>query len=69
LPRDARAVGKTLEQLALQNLNIRIHTLRRSDKTLSNPGAATVLEANDIVVLGGEASAIEKAESYLLSGS
>ncbi|MGD9660089.1 MAG: cation:proton antiporter [Porticoccaceae bacterium] len=69
LPRDARAVGKTLEQLALQNLNIRIHTLRRGDKTLSNPGAATVLEANDIVVLGGEASAIEKAESYLLSGS
>lgn len=69
LPRDAWAVGSTLASLALESsMNIRIHSLRRGEQTMMNPAPDTLVEADDVVVLSGEQGAIEKAESYLLSG-
>lgn len=68
LPHDAFAVGKRLEELKIESFSVHIHTVRRGSEIKSNPGDALLLEANDIVVLGGEPFAIEQAEAYLLGG-
>jgi len=68
LPHDAYAVGKRLGVLQLETFNVRVHTVRRGSEIMSNPDGELLLEFNDIVVLGGEPFAIEKAEAYLLGG-
>ena len=68
LPPAAFAVGKTLDQLELARRDVRIHTIRRKEEIILNPEPGTELQAEDIVVLSGEAAAIEIGEIYLLRG-
>ena len=68
LPANAWAVGKTLGDLGLDDMEARVHTIRRNGNLVINPDTDTRLEAEDIVVLSGEDGALEKAEDCLLSG-
>ena len=68
LPENAAAVGKTLADLPLADLEARVHTIRRDGEVIVNPPPETLLRAEDIVVLSGEESALEKAEGMFLSG-
>src|SRR5690606_41704830 len=68
LPQAAYAVGKTLAELPLEKLKIRIHTIRRDGEVIVNPVMETQLQASVIVVLSGEPGTVEVAEGYLLAG-
>lgn len=68
LPPEAWAVDKSLAELDLNADEIDIHTIRRGSETILNPAGDVRLQANDIVVLSGDAHAIEAAEARLLSG-
>lgn len=68
LPDSAFAVNKALNELALDKLKVGIHTIRRGNDIVTNPGDDTRLLSADIVILSGEQAAIEAAESYLLIG-
>lgn len=68
LPESAFAVNKTLKDLPLEKLHVSIHTIRRGNDIVPNPNDDTQLLSADIVILSGEQTAIEAAESYLLIG-
>lgn len=69
LPPDAAAVDHSLEELALESLGVRVHTVKRGEELIVHPAADVRLAAGDIVVLAGDAPALERAERRLLSGS
>ncbi len=68
LPANAFAVGKQLQEIPLTELKVRLHTLKRGKQILITPQQDLSIEAEDIIILAGEYSALEAAESYLLSG-
>jgi len=68
LPDSAFAVNKTLKDLGLEKLNVGVHTIRRGNDIVPNPDELTQLARADIVILSGELSALEAAESFLLIG-
>ena len=61
-------MNRTLQDLALDNIKVNVHTIRRGNDIVPNPQNATRLLSGDIVILNGELAAIEAAESYLLIG-
>ncbi|NPU95154.1 MAG: sodium:proton antiporter [Gammaproteobacteria bacterium] len=68
LPDTAFAVNRPLRDLALDRLQVRIHTIRRGDSIVQNPAEDASLMNGDIVILSGDPAALEAAESYLLIG-
>jgi CPA2 family monovalent cation:H+ antiporter-2 len=68
LPPAAKAAGCTIGSLALQNLGIRIASLRRSDGKSSPVNNDIVLSAGDTLVLAGKAEPLAVAEHKLLNG-
>ena len=68
LPGTAFAVNRPLRDLALDRLRVRIHTIRRGDSIVQNPAGDESLLNGDIVILSGDPTALEAAESYLLIG-
>ena len=68
LPDGAFAVNKTLGELRLGQLGTQLVSVRRGKKTLIDIPEDDRVLAGDILVLAGESSALEAAESYLLSG-
>jgi CPA2 family monovalent cation:H+ antiporter-2 len=65
LPDKARAIGKSLTALALQEMGAEVTAIRRGKARISIT-PATVLEAGDIVVLRGPTDGISRAEARLL---
>jgi K+/H+ antiporter YhaU regulatory subunit KhtT len=68
LPKGAWVVGRTLADCKLERFGIAVHSLRRGARILAKPAPDMVFEAEDIVVLAGEQSGLERAESVLLGG-
>ncbi len=68
LPASAFAVKRTLKELALDRLKVRVQTIRRGNDIVQNPDENTELMSADIVILNGDPAATEAAESYLLIG-
>lgn len=68
LPKGAWVVGRTLADCKLERFGIAVHSLRRGARILAKPAPDMVFEAEDIVVLAGEESGLERAESVLLGG-
>ena len=68
LPRGARAIGQTIEQLRLEREGCTITALRRDGIVGSQPAPDTVLREGDVVVLYGTPEALEHGESLLLAG-
>lgn len=69
IPATCYAANKTVGELNLEAKGASIHTIRRGNDTVMNPGDDTTLLAEDVVVVTGEHAAIEAAEAYLLSGN
>ena len=67
LPKHAQAVGKTLADMSLQDLKVRVLSLRRSDQRLDIAIADVVLVENDTLVLSGKADGLALAEQRLLA--
>lgn len=68
LGNDSYAVGKKIDELALEKLKFKITTIRRGKKRLIDPKPGAELKAGDIVVLYGEHAQVEHAETVLLIG-
>ncbi|MCY7294306.1 monovalent cation:proton antiporter family protein [Alteromonas sp. a30] len=68
LPRDAYAIGKTIEDMGLENMRITVGGLRRDNTEIAEPAGDTVLQANDILVVSGKPRRVERAERRLLEG-
>jgi CPA2 family monovalent cation:H+ antiporter-2 len=69
LPPNARAVGCSLASFALQDLQVRVLSLRRSHGKPTPADASTLIEASDTLVLSGKAEALALAEQRLLKGA
>jgi CPA2 family monovalent cation:H+ antiporter-2 len=65
LPERARAVGKPVGALGLEEVDAEVASVRRG-KTSMNPSTDLVLETGDIVVLRGTADSVVRGEERLL---
>ncbi|WP_417658964.1 monovalent cation:proton antiporter-2 (CPA2) family protein [Pseudidiomarina sp.] len=68
LPQNAFACGKKLIDLALDDLNLQIKSVRRGDQEFTEVHGDFALQHDDVVLLAGGPRAIEAGESYLLNG-
>jgi monovalent cation:H+ antiporter-2, CPA2 family len=68
LPRNAYAIGRSIEQLKLADIGVSIHTIRRDGIVGHQPDINTVLREGDVVVLYGNPEANAQGESVLLIG-
>jgi len=68
LPLGARSLGRALSQLALQALEVRVVSLRRSNGKPVDPGVDPALEDGDTLVLSGRPETLAVAEEKLLRG-
>ena len=66
LPLAAKVAGRTLEELALQALEVRVVSLRRGNGKMVAVQDDTVLESGDTLVLSGKVEALAMAEQKLL---
>jgi len=62
---DAKAAGRRLDELGLDELGAEVTGIRRARMRVE-PAAETVLQADDVVVLRGSADAVTRAEGRLL---
>lgn len=65
LGEDAKAAGRRLDELGLDELGAEVTGIRRARMRVE-PAAETVLQADDVVVLRGSADAVTRAEGRLL---
>jgi CPA2 family monovalent cation:H+ antiporter-2 len=68
LEEGAFAVGKTVDDLAVERSGAEVMAIRRRDIKTQEPAADTRFEAGDIVVLLGAPEALVLAEERLLKG-
>jgi CPA2 family monovalent cation:H+ antiporter-2 len=68
LPPLGRAVGQSLSSFALEELKVRVLSLRRTDGKPTAVEVGTLLEESDTLVLSGRAEALALAEQRLLAG-
>lgn len=64
----AYACERSIAELNLEKLQLRVAMIRRCDTALQAPDAATQLAADDIIVLAGPSEMLELGESLLISG-
>ncbi|ODN41742.1 cation:proton antiporter domain-containing protein [Piscirickettsia litoralis] len=69
LPPRSYAIGKTLAELNLSQYEVIVTALRRNGIRSEDPPSDTKLKENDIIVLYGQANAIENAEVKLITGN
>ena len=68
IPTHARANTKLLAQFALNELGVRVVSLRHSNGKSGDLDADTVLEPGDTLVLSGRAESLALAEKKLMKG-
>lgn len=68
LPLGAKAAGKPVSHFALEKLDVRIVSLRRSGGKVIPIAQETLMEDGDTLVLSGKAEALATAEEKLLKG-
>src|SRR5882672_2151934 len=64
----AAAAGRSLGELALDDIGVGVTALRRQDTRLISPGPETSLQEGDVIVLRGTADQVVAAEMRLLRG-
>jgi CPA2 family monovalent cation:H+ antiporter-2 len=64
----AAAVGRTLGELALEEIGVGVTALRRQDTRMISPDPQTALREGDVIVLRGTAEQLAVAEMRLLQG-
>ncbi len=65
---DAKAIGKTIAELRLEDRRVTLSGLRRNGVELPDPPAETVLMPQDILIVKGKPRRVERAEQYILGG-
>jgi len=65
---DAYAAGKPIKKLGLNIPNVELRTIRRGDSKFLKPKPDTVLEVNDILIIYGPLTLLERIENHLLDG-
>ena len=65
---DAYAAGRTLEELALEGMEVSVTAVRRGGIRGPQPEPHTCLQGGDVLVLHGTPERLERAESRLLMG-
>ena len=68
LPKNAFAVGKTVQALELGKFNVNLHSNLRSHNSTATLLSETPIKAGDTIVLFGTPEDLEHAEAYLLNG-
>ena len=68
LPSDVKAVGQTLDALALSAANVRVVSMRRGNGRAVEALDSTLLESGDTLVLSGKPEALAIAEEKLSRG-
>ncbi len=68
LPENAYAVGRTLEQLGLDKLDVVVTAVRRGGIRGPQPEPHTRLRAGDVLIMYATPHALERAEADLLKG-
>ncbi len=68
LTKNAYAVGKSLQQLNLQQWRVSVKGLRRDNHELSEPDEHMALLAGDVIVIAAKPRKVERAERFLLEG-
>jgi K+:H+ antiporter len=64
----AAAAGRSLGELALDEIGVGVTALRRQDTRMISPGPQTALQEGDVIVLRGTAEQLAAAEIRLLQG-
>jgi monovalent cation:H+ antiporter-2, CPA2 family len=64
----AFAVSKSLKDLDVERLRIRIKGLRRDNNEIAEPDESMVLAVGDVLVIVGKPRRVERAERYILEG-
>jgi CPA2 family monovalent cation:H+ antiporter-2 len=64
----AVAAGRSLAELALEDIGVGVTSLRRQDTRIIAPGPQTALQEGDVLVLRGTAEQVAAAEMRLLRG-
>jgi CPA2 family monovalent cation:H+ antiporter-2 len=64
----ASALGRSLGELALDELGVQVTALRRREQRMVSPSAQTALQAGDVIVLLGTPEQLAAAEIRLLQG-
>jgi CPA2 family monovalent cation:H+ antiporter-2 len=68
LNKEDDAVGKTLDEINLAELNVEVNSVRRHNVEGSHPSGNMVLRAGDVLMLLGEPVSLEAAERRLRGG-
>ncbi len=68
LNKDDDAVGKTLDEINLAELNVEVNSVRRHNVEGSHPSGNMVLRAGDVLMLLGEPVSLDAAERRLRGG-
>ena len=68
LPEQAHAVGRCINELPLDTLDVQVNAVRRSGIKGNQPSGEMVLMAGDVVVLYGPTLHLYRAEELLLKG-
>ena len=68
LPPQAVAAGNALQHFALETLEVRVLSLRRSDGRAAGTASDVLLQGGDTLVLSGKAESLALAEQLLLKG-
>jgi len=66
--RQAYAVGRSLAELDLARFDVTLEALRRQRTRDESPAPETLIEAEDVLILVGEAAALSAAQHFLLDG-
>ena len=67
LPPESRLAGQSIADLAIRkNYGLTVLAVKRNDQTITNPGADTRLQEDDILVMMGQPGQIRVFESILL---
>ncbi|MCU7554947.1 cation:proton antiporter [Alteromonas sp. ASW11-19] len=64
----AYCLGKTLEELDLQSMRVKIKGLRRAGTEVAEPDGSASLQSGDVLVIAGKPRRVERAERFLLEG-
>jgi CPA2 family monovalent cation:H+ antiporter-2 len=62
------AIGHRLEDLDLENYNVKVEAIKRGHVRGENPSGETRIRDDDHIVLSGLIEDIERAEKYLIAG-
>lgn len=65
---DAKAIGKTIQELRLEDRRVSLSGLRRNGVELSDPPPDTVLMPQDILIVKGKPRRVERVEQFILGG-